>query len=116
MKIPPSDKYGRQFRAATIGADIPITRLMREVPNPRLELRGNGYGLRITTQRPINDSVVHLRITNMVFPHAFVIPLSREMSITQWHVPVDDTHCYWYAIFTSFTTPWTRQPCARNGC
>jgi phthalate 4,5-dioxygenase oxygenase subunit len=27
------------------------------------------------------------------------------MSITQWHVPVDDTHCYWYAIFTSFTTP-----------
>ena len=29
--------YGRQFRAATIGADIPMTRLMREVPNPRLE-------------------------------------------------------------------------------
>ena len=27
------------------------------------------------------------------------------MSITQWHVPVDDTHCYWYAIFTSFTAP-----------
>ncbi len=27
------------------------------------------------------------------------------MSITQWHVPVDDTHCYWYAIFTSFAAP-----------
>jgi hypothetical protein len=27
------------------------------------------------------------------------------MSITQWHVPVDDTHCYWYAIFTSFSAP-----------
>jgi hypothetical protein len=82
-----------------------MTRLMREVPNPRLESEETAYGLRITTQRPINDSVVHLRITNMVFPHAFVIPLSREMSITQWHVPVDDTHCYWYAIFTSFTAP-----------
>jgi hypothetical protein len=97
--------YGRQFRAATIGANIPMTRLMREVPNPRLESEETAYGLRITTQRPINESVVHLRITNMVFPHAFVIPLSREMSITQWHVPVDDTHCYWYAIFTSFTAP-----------
>ena len=41
----------------------------------------------------------------MVFPHAFVIPMSREMSITQWHVPVDDTHCYWYALFTSFAAP-----------
>jgi hypothetical protein len=27
------------------------------------------------------------------------------MSITQWHVPVDDTHCYWYAVFTSFAAP-----------
>ena len=50
--------YGRQFRAATIGADIPMTRLMREVPNPRLESEETAYGLRITTQRPINDSVV----------------------------------------------------------
>jgi hypothetical protein len=31
--------------------------------------------------------------------------MSQEMTITQWHVPVDDTHCYWYAIFTSYSTP-----------
>ncbi len=24
------------------------------------------------------------------------------MTITQWHVPIDDTRHYWYAIFTSF--------------
>jgi phthalate 4,5-dioxygenase len=102
----PSDAaYGRQFRAATIGADIPMTQLMREVPNPRLESEETPYGLRITTLRPINDRTTHVRITNMLFPHAFVIPLSREMTITQWHVPVDDTHCYWYSIFTSFTAP-----------
>jgi hypothetical protein len=48
---------------------------------------------------------MHLRVTNMVMPHGFVIPLSREMTITQFHVPIDDTHCYWYALFTSFTAP-----------
>ena len=31
------------------------------------------------------------------------------MTISQWHVPVDDTHCYWYAIFTSFTGPVDKQ-------
>ena len=31
--------------------------------------------------------------------------MSNEMTITQWHVPVDDTHCYWYSMFTSFTKP-----------
>ena len=40
-----------------------------------------------------------------VFPYAFVIPMSAEMTITQWHVPIDDTSCYWYAIFTSFGAP-----------
>ena len=99
------DNYGRQFRAATVGADIPMTRLMREVPNPRLESEETGYGLRITPTRPINEGTTHVRITNMLFPHAFVIPLSREMTITQWHVPIDDTHCYWYAAFTSFGVP-----------
>ncbi len=100
-----ADTYGKQFRAATIGADIPMTKLMRDVPNPRLDSTETPYGLRITTLRPINDQVMHLRITNMLFPHAFVIPLSREMTITQFHVPVDDTHCYWYALFTSFGAP-----------
>jgi hypothetical protein len=27
------------------------------------------------------------------------------MTISQWHVPVDDTGCYWYSIFTSFGAP-----------
>ena len=40
-----------------------------------------------------------------MFPHAFIIPMSSEMTITQWHVPVDDFKHYWYAIFTSFGAP-----------
>ena len=27
--------------------------------------------------------------------------MSREMTITQWHVPIDDVRHYWYAIFTA---------------
>jgi hypothetical protein len=63
------------------------------------------YGLRITALRKLDAEHTHVRVTNLAFPHAFVIPLSTEMTITQWHVPIDDTSCYWYAIFTSFTKP-----------
>jgi phenylpropionate dioxygenase-like ring-hydroxylating dioxygenase large terminal subunit len=101
----PADAYGKQFRAATIGADIPMTRLLREFPRPELAVSETEYGLRIAALRRINDQAMHIRVTNMAFPHAFVIPMSRDMTITQWHVPVDDTHCYWYAIFTSFAGP-----------
>jgi hypothetical protein len=31
--------------------------------------------------------------------------MSTEMTITQWHVPIDDENCYWYAIFTSYQAP-----------
>jgi len=57
------------------------------------------------TLRKIDEQKTHGRATHIVFPQAFVIPMNAEMTITQWHVPVDDTGCYWYAIFTSFTAP-----------
>jgi hypothetical protein len=61
--------------------------------------------MRLIALRRISDERTHTRVTNLVFPQAFVIPMSAEMTISQWHVPVDDTHCYWYAIFTSFGAP-----------
>lgn len=97
--------YGKQFRGATMGADMPMTKILREYGRPRIEVETTEYGLRIAALRQLSDSEMHIRVTNMAFPHAFVIPMSKEMTITQWHVPVDDTHCYWYAIFTSFTQP-----------
>ncbi len=97
--------YGKQFRGATMGADMPMTKILREFGRPRIEVETTEYGLRIAALRQLNDAEMHIRVTNMAFPHAFVIPMSKEMTITQWHVPVDDTHCYWYAIFTSFTQP-----------
>ena len=97
-----STSYGRQFRAGTAETDIPLTRILRDYPRPRIEVEGTEYGLRILALRDLDGDRTHVRVTNQVFPHAIVIPMSDEMTITQWHVPVDDEHCYWYAIFTSF--------------
>src|SRR5215468_5401786 len=100
-----SKGYGKLFRDKSIDSDMPMTRIMREHPRPQIEVELTDYGMRIATLRNIRNSKTHVRITNLVFPHAFVIPMSSEMTITQWHVPIDDTRHYWYAIFTSFGAP-----------
>jgi phenylpropionate dioxygenase-like ring-hydroxylating dioxygenase large terminal subunit len=100
--------YGRQFRGASDGSDMPMTRVLREFPNPEIEVEGTDHGLRLTALRRISDAITHVRVTNLVFPQAFVIPMSAEMTITQWHMPVDDTRTYWVAIFTSFGAPVDR--------
>ena len=91
-----SNAYGRQFRSASADSDLPMTTVLRLYPRP---------DLRITALRPMDDGKMHVRVTNLLFPQAFVIPMSADMTITQWHVPVDDTRCYWFAIFTSFAGP-----------
>lgn len=104
-----SEAYGKQFRATSDGSDLPMTYVLREFGRPRIEVETTDYGLRIFALREINDATTHVRVTNCFFPQAFVIPMSAEMTITQWHMPVDDTHCYWVAIFTSFGAPVDRQ-------
>jgi phenylpropionate dioxygenase-like ring-hydroxylating dioxygenase large terminal subunit len=101
----PSASYGKQFRAASADSDMPMTRLLREYERPRIEVEGTEFGLRILAVRELNQDSIHIRVTNLLFPQAFTIPLSSEMTITQWHAPVDDESCYWYAIFTSFSEP-----------
>ncbi len=100
-----SQGYGKLFRDHSIDSDMPMTRIMREHPRPQIEVEPTDYGMRVITLRKISDANTHVRVTNLVFPHAFVIPMSSEMTITQWHVPIDDTRHYWYAIFTSFGAP-----------
>jgi phenylpropionate dioxygenase-like ring-hydroxylating dioxygenase large terminal subunit len=96
------DTYGRLFRDKSIDSDMPMTRIVREFTRPQIDVEPTDYGFRIFTLRRLSDLKTHVRVTNLVFPQAFVIPLSREMTIAQWHVPIDDTKHYWYAIFTSF--------------
>jgi hypothetical protein len=84
---------------------MPMTKIMREFPRPRIEVEETDYGMRVITLREISATKTHIRVTNLMFPNAFVIPMSREMTISQWHVPIDDQRHYWYAIFTSFGAP-----------
>ena len=101
----PKEGYGKLFRDTSIDSEMPMTRIMREFPRPRIEVEPTDFGLRILTLREISAKNTHVRVTNLMFPNAFIIPMSREMTITQWHVPIDDTRHYWYAIFTSFGAP-----------
>jgi phthalate 4,5-dioxygenase oxygenase subunit len=100
-----SANYGRQFRATSADSDMPMTRVLREFERPTISVHSSDTGLQIFALRDIGGGNSHVRVTNLIFPQAFVIPLSAEMTITQWHVPIDDRRCYWYALFTSFTTP-----------
>src|SRR6478735_8954647 len=100
-----STAYGKQFRGASAGSDLPMTKILREYDRPIINVEHTEYGMRLITLREIDAERTHVRVTNQLFPHGFVIPMSQEMTITQWHVPVDDENCYWYAIFTSYSNP-----------
>src|SRR3569833_430340 len=110
----PAQGYGKMFRDTTVGADMPMTRIMREFPRPHIEVDPTEFGLRLVTLRRMNDEFSHVRVTNLLFPNAFHIPMSKEMTITQWHVPIDDTRHYWYAIFTSFGQPVNKDEMCRQ--
>ena len=105
--------YGRQFRGASAGAvdgeRWPMTRVMRESVQPDIRAEAQPYGMRLTTLRALTEAITHVRVTHAIFPHTFVIPLSETMTITQMHVPVDDTNTYWVSIFTSFADPVNKE-------
>jgi phenylpropionate dioxygenase-like ring-hydroxylating dioxygenase large terminal subunit len=101
----PEKSYGRQFRATAADSEVPMSKVLREFDRPEIRVERTEYGMRLQTLRRLDDAKTHLRVTNILFPQAFVIPMSPEMTISQWHVPVDDYGCYWYSIFTSFGAP-----------
>lgn len=105
----PADSYGKQFRDKAAHTDMPMTQVLREYPRPDISVEETGYGLKITALRHMDNDLTHVRVTNQIFPEAICIPMSREMTITQWHVPIDDETCYWYTIFTSFQNPVNKE-------
>ena len=110
----PAAGYGKPFRDRSADTDMTITQVMREYARPDIRVARTEYGLRIVTLRRVSDAQTHVRVTNLMFPNAFVIPMSLEMTISQWHVPIDDTSCYWYAIFTSFGEPVDKETMRRQ--
>jgi len=104
----PDQGYGQQFRDRAANTEIPMTQLLREYPRPDITVEQTPFGLRLMSLRHMKDGRSHVRVTNQVFPEAICIPMSNEMIITQWHVPIDDENCYWYSMFTSFGKPVDR--------
>lgn len=94
------EEYGQQFRGKT--QSVAVTKVLREYDSPALEVAETDYGLRIAALREMDAGKMHIRVTNALFPHGAVIPMSSDMNLTQWHVPIDDTSCYWYAMFTDY--------------
>jgi phthalate 4,5-dioxygenase len=103
----PEEGYGQQFRDST--QEIPVTKLLRETVRPEIEVEETDSGMRIKTLRDLGNAGMHVRVTNLAFPNAIVIPMSNDMTISQWHVPINDRECYWYAIFTDFEHEVDRQ-------
>jgi nitrite reductase/ring-hydroxylating ferredoxin subunit len=110
----PAASYGRQFRGTPADSEMPISKVLREFDRPEIRVERTAYGMRLHTLRRISDAHTHIRVTNILFPQAFVIPMNAEMTISQWHVPVDDTGCYWYSIFTSFGGPVDKETMRRQ--
>ncbi len=104
---------GKQFRSASVGTaggeHWPMTRIMREFVQPDIQFENKPWGIQLTALRHMTEALTHVRVTQAIFPATFVIPLSETLTITQMHVPVDDTRTYWYTFFTSFAGPLDKE-------
>ena len=100
---------GKQFRSASAGTldgeQWPMSRIMREFAQPDIRFESKPWGMQLTALRQMTEALTHVRVTQAIFPATFVIPLSPTLTITQMHVPVNDTQTYWYSFFTSFAAP-----------
>ena len=100
---------GKQFRSATAGAadgqEWPVTRIMQEFAQPDISFAASAWGMQLKALRRMTEQQMRVPATQSVFPATFVIPLSSNVTITQMHRPVNDTHTYWCSFFTSFAEP-----------
>ena len=101
----PEEGYGRQFRGTSSNSDLPMSKVLREFDRPQIDVVPSEFGFKLITLRELSSVETHIRVTNLVFPNIVNLPLSSEMVLTQFHVPVDDTGCFWYSMFTSYNQP-----------
>src|SRR5262245_633176 len=106
--------YGQQFRDKSSDSDMTMTKVMREFSQPQINVDPSDFGFNLTTLRKLNAAQTHVRVTNLVFPNAVNLPMSQDMVLMQFHVPVDDTNCFWYSMFTSFAKPVDKEEMRRQ--
>jgi phthalate 4,5-dioxygenase oxygenase subunit len=105
----PRDVYGQQFSEVVEGTGTRLSKLVGDSFRPDIEVEETAYGLRVLALRRLTGELRHVRITNLVFPNAFVVPFGNSKVFCQWHVPIDDEHHYWYMIFYDFAGPTDKE-------
>jgi phenylpropionate dioxygenase-like ring-hydroxylating dioxygenase large terminal subunit len=98
----PREVYGQQFSEVVEGTDKKLSQLVAENHRPDIEVEEAPHGLRVYAVRRLTDRLAHVRVTNLVFPNAFVVPFGNDRVFCQWHVPIDDENHFWYMIFYDF--------------
>jgi phthalate 4,5-dioxygenase len=101
----PRDVYGQQFSEEVAGTGQKLSKLVGDHFRPDIEVETVDHGLRVFAIRHLTEQLRHVRVTNLMFPNAFVVPFGNSKVFTQWHVPVDDEHHYWYMVFYDFAEP-----------
>ena len=100
--------YGfKQFLATADNSDASVTTILREVPNPRLEIARTDFGVRIFALRDRGD-FTYVRVTNFLFPHTAVVAIG-DWTLVQIHVPIDDVSNWRYDVFYDFRAPIDRE-------
>jgi phthalate 4,5-dioxygenase oxygenase subunit len=98
----PREVYGQQFSEIVPGTGQKLSKLVGAAYRADIEVEDTDYGLRVYALRQLTEEIRHVRITNLVFPNAFVVPFGTSKVFSQWHVPIDDHHHYWYMILYDF--------------
>ena len=94
--------YGKQFRGASAGTDLPMTKILREYDRPIINVEKTEYGLRLVALRQIDDERTHVRVTNQLFRPAS----SFDESETHHAVACAGRHALLLVlIFTNYSTP-----------
>ncbi|MCE0535732.1 aromatic ring-hydroxylating dioxygenase subunit alpha [Kineosporia rhizophila] len=98
----PRETYGQQFSEEVEGTGQKLSKLVGDNFRPDIEVESADHGLRVFAVRQLTEAVKHVRVTNLLFPNAFVVPFGTTKVFTQWHVPIDDHNHYWYMIWYDF--------------
>jgi phthalate 4,5-dioxygenase len=110
----PRETYGQQFREEVAGTGKTLSSIVGESYRPDIEVEQDEHGLRVFAVRHLSDELRHVRVTNLVFPNAFVVPFGNDKVFCQWHVPVDDHNHYWYMILYDFRTQTDKETLLRQ--
>ncbi len=112
-RLDADQSYGfDQFLAPTEQSGVSVTKLLREIPNPRLEIENTEFGVRLFALRDAGN-FMHVRVTNYLFPNGAVVAIG-DRSLVQLHVPIDDVSNWRYDIFYRFETEMDKDALKRG--